>query len=114
MRKDSLQEKMISRSDSTLNIVFHYHGSMLTPDFIGIQLSKYHKKQKLLVVNVAPGIDFTTSCNPLTRYLQLVKQAIGIASVYFTSKNIVFSLEKHIELIQKVEDSYLMESNRSE
>lgn len=100
-RTVSLQTAMIKPDDGILNVVFQFQGSLLRPDFAGIKVGRFVRKENRLEVKVAVSSDVICSDDFVFRYASLLKKAITEAKKVFDTKGIPFSLEAHLALVEK-------------
>ena len=101
LRKEALQSDLIKPTDGLLNVVCQFSGSLFRPDFTGIQVGRFIKKENRLEVRVAVPADDIIADDFLQRYVALLKRAIAEAKKVFDKKRIPFSLEDHLALVDK-------------
>jgi hypothetical protein len=109
----SLQTEMIKRDDGILNVIFQFQGSLFRPDFIGIKIGRFVRKENRLEVKVAVSPDVICSDDFALRYASLLKKAITEAKKVFDKKGIPFSLEDHLALVDKSLEG-LMETHKDD
>jgi hypothetical protein len=100
-RAHALQSDHINSCDGVLHIVFQFPGTLFRPDFTGIQIGRFIKKENLLEVRVAVPADFLSADDFPQRYVALLKQAIAEGKKVFDKKTIPFSLEDHLALVDR-------------
>src|SRR5438552_1960242 len=76
LRVEALQRRLIKVEDGLLNIVFQFSGSIFRPDFSGLRVGRYIKKERRLEVKVAVPPDMILSDNFAQQYVALARQAI--------------------------------------
>jgi hypothetical protein len=100
-RLEPKQKDLIEASDALLNVVFQFSGSLFRPDFVGFQVGRFIKKEKRLEIRVAVPPDDIISDEFLIRYVSLLKEAIARGKSVFDKKQVQFSLQDHIALVEK-------------
>ena len=100
-RMQAYKDQLIKLEDGTLNVVFHFPGSVSQPEFAGVRAGSFSKAKRLLVVQVAFPIDLLASDRFAHHYLEFLKTALSEGKRYLATKGIPFSLEDHIMLAEK-------------
>ncbi|SRR5579875_1899095 len=100
-RTSSLQAEMIKPDDGVLNVVFQFPGTLFRPDFAGIKVGRFVRKENLLEIKVAVSPDVICSDDFALCYASLLKKAITEAKKIFDKKGVPFSLEDHLALVDK-------------
>jgi hypothetical protein len=101
LREEALQPDLIKPTDGLLNVVFHFTGSLFRPDFTGIKVGRFIKRDNRLEIKVAIPPDTIQSADFAIQYVALVKEAIAKGKRVFDKKGIPFSVEDHVNLVDK-------------
>lgn len=100
-RQVMFEKELIKTDDGLLNVVFVFSGSLVQPDFVGIKVGRFIKKENRLEVRVAVPPDVPFSQDFAHRYACWLKDAIAEAKKVFDKKGVAFSLEDHQALVDK-------------
>jgi hypothetical protein len=100
-RKDYWQSKLVQPTDAALNVVFRYPGTISQPDFVGMRVGRFIKKENRLEILVAVPREVLLSDTFSQHYGSLLKEAIAEGKKVFEKRGIPFSLEDHLALADK-------------
>jgi hypothetical protein len=97
----AFESQMIRPTDGLLNVVFMFSGSLLHPDFSGIKVGRFIRKENRLEIKIAVPPDVPFCPDFLVRYAGFLRQAIAYAKTVFDKNGVAFSVEDHLGLVDK-------------
>lgn len=86
----------------SLDLVFHFPGTIFQPEFSGIRTAKFSRKQKMLMIQIAvpPRIIHVAEHR---FFLDSLRAAVGLAAPVFARAGIPFRADDYLAFIQDVE-----------
>jgi len=89
-----------------VNVVFHTPGTIWNPDFEGIRLHRYSKKDNMLRVQVAVPENEMDGSNPGRFIFDAIRKALNLTQPRFARYKIPFSVADHLALIDAIENEW--------
>jgi hypothetical protein len=105
--RDKIQDQVVKAYDCMLDIVFHFEGSLVVPEFTGVRTATFFRNKRILQVQVAVAREMQEKQELLLFLCQLLKKSVRVGKEFFEKKKPPFSLEDHLNLIKGIE-SYLI------
>jgi hypothetical protein len=96
-----LPSELTRIGDGSINVVFHFSGSLLRPGFVGIKVGRFVAKENLMEMRVPVPPNALSSSDFVQRYVHMLKDAIVQAKEVFEKKGIPFCLKDHLALVDK-------------
>lgn len=90
-------------AEAWINPIFILPGSISKPDFEGYKLGHFSRKQKGLVVMIAVPESLINGENIDEFIIISLRESVGLAAAYFTSKGVSFSTLKAEKIILAIE-----------
>jgi hypothetical protein len=103
LAKDSAQPQVVNPTDGELDLVYHVPGSLFKVDFQGIRTGRISKKERIMQVQMAVPEAALNAPNLLSILTDLLRQAVKVGSERLAKKEISFSQEDHLRLIDQIE-----------
>ena len=91
----------------SLNVVFHVPGSLVKSGFLGARTSKWSRKTKMLMIQVAVPEEAKESKQQLKFILNSIREAIEIAKPVFKKAKVEYPAEAYLALVEQGENSLL-------
>ncbi len=103
--KETYQDEFLPRGEGELDLVFEYPGSIKRPEFAGIRTGRFSRKAKMLQIQIAvPAAKMKPEVfGPF--YVDAVEKAVKLGKAYFDKKQIAFSEDKHLALVNKLREA---------
>jgi hypothetical protein len=92
-----------SCSEGWLNPIFIVPGSVQNPDFEGLKIGHFSKKEKGLVVAIAVPQSVADGKDMSEFIIKSLRQAVGLAAAHFATKDISFSSLKAEKIILAID-----------
>ncbi|QDU57916.1 hypothetical protein [Aeoliella mucimassa] len=89
-------------SSPAVNVVFHVPGSTGSPDWDGLQNTKFSRQQQLLMVVVAVPENIVNSANPEDFVIKSLYGANAVAFEFFRQKDMDFPLVEAEQLVASI------------
>jgi hypothetical protein len=91
------------------NIVFHVHGSLLSPEHAGVRTGTFSKKRRMLMLQIALPKDIVERDEDEIRRFVLTSldEAVGMAEPAFRRAKIPYDKEEFLSRVERARQAFL-------
>jgi hypothetical protein len=94
---------------ASLDIVFHVHGSVLSPEHVGVRTGRFSKKERMLMLQIAvPKHVVESDETEIRRFvLASLEEAVLLAEPLFQQTKIAYGKEEFLSRIESARRAFI-------
>jgi hypothetical protein len=93
----------------SLNIVFHVHGSLLSPEHVGVRTGRFSKRERILMLQIALPKDVVERDEDEIRRFVLTSldEAVAMAEPVFRRAKIPYDKEEFLSRVERARQAFI-------
>lgn len=97
----------VEGSFGSLDVVFHVPGSILRPDYQGIRMAKFSRKERMLMVQIGVPPEMVMAQEAEGFVIRSLRQAVKLAGPRFAKAGVTYSESEYLDQVDKIAQQLL-------